>query len=111
MPLLGALQVQEIRRNYRGGDLSANQLIDILEHRVAYGAERASRVLVRLMCARKHYTEKAHTSTDKTMHYLMRVGSKSCHLRLDARGVVFQITDEQGHDLGTVPPWVAPGAS
>lgn len=112
MAMLGSLQIERIRRNHDGGDLSAIQLIDLLQNRVAPGAERASRELVRRMIAHKHFNRRAHTegSDDQTRHYTIYVNDRGHHLRLDARGIVFQITDENQHDLGTVPPWVAPGS-
>lgn len=112
MALLGSLQIERIRRNYQGGDLSARELIDILQHQIAFGAERASRELVRRMGAHGHYNKRAHTegSRDQTPHYLIRINNKGHHLRLDSHGIVFQITDDTGHDLGAVPPWVAPGS-
>jgi hypothetical protein len=112
MAMLGSIQTERVRRNHRGGDLSASQLLDLLQYRVAFGAERASRELVRRMSAHEHYNRAAHTagSRDKTAHYTVWVKGKGHHLRLDSRGIVFQITDEYERDLGTVPPWVAPGA-
>lgn len=111
MALLGSSQIEGIRRHYRGGDLSVRELIELLQHRVASGAERASRELVRRMCDYDHYNKKAHTegSSDETTHYLIRINNKGHHLRLDKAGVIFQITDDNRRDIGTVPPWVAPG--
>jgi hypothetical protein len=55
-------------------------------------------------------------SEDKTSHftvYIKRGGRfKGYHVRLDGRGVVWQITDlwfNEVRDLGVVPPWMAPG--
>ncbi|MGH9885242.1 MAG: hypothetical protein ACREBE_06925 [bacterium] len=112
MSRLGSLQIERIRRNQRGGDLSAAHLIHLLEEKVAIGAQRASRELIRRMMAFEHYNRRAHTtgSEDGTMHYTVYVKGKGHHLRLDSRGVVFQITDEFRRDLGSVPPWVAPGS-
>ena len=112
MPVLGSLQIEQVRRNHRGGDLSASQLLDLLQRRVASGAERASRELIRRMCAHEHYNRSAHTagSKDGTMHYTVWVNRRGHHLRLDANHIVFQVTDDCDSDLGIVPPWVAPGA-
>ncbi len=112
MECLGSLQIERIRINHRGGDLSAGQLLELLQRRVALGAERAARVLARRMATSHYFNRAAHTkgSKDKTSHYTVWIKNKGHHLRLDARGVVFQITDERGRDLGIVSPWVAPGA-
>jgi hypothetical protein len=112
MALLGALQIEKIRRNYTGGDMSTNQLLEILQNKVALGAERACRELARRMSDHKHFNRMKHKvgSRDGTLHYTIWVNNKGHHLRLDARGIVFQITDELGHDLGIVPPWVPPGS-
>jgi hypothetical protein len=111
MALLGSLQIERIRRNYRGGDLGVSRLLEILQFRVASGAERASRELVRRMMTHEHSNRAAHTegSRDGTLHYTVWIKGRGYHLRLDARGIVFQITDWLGRDLGTVPPWIAPG--
>jgi hypothetical protein len=112
MPLLAAPQIERIQRNYRGGDLSATELIDLLQHKVAPGAERASRELVRRMMEHAHFNRAAHTqgSRDATVHYTVYVNDRGHHLRLDSSGIIFQITDQAQRDLGVVPPWVAPGA-
>lgn len=112
MAMLGSLQVERVRRNHRGGDLSARELLELIQHRVAFGAERASRELVRRMCAHEHFNRDEHTagSRDATRHYTIWVNGRGHHLRLDAQGVVFQITDDLDRDIGVVPPWVAPGA-
>ena len=111
MALLGSLQVERMRRNYRGGDLSIAQLLDLLQNRVAPGAERASRELVRRMGMHGHWNQHIHIagSKDQTPHYTIWINSRGHHLRLDARGIVFQVTDPANQDLGVVPPWVAPG--
>jgi len=112
METLGSLQIERIRRNHRGGDLSARELLELLQRRVAMGAERGCRELVRRLARSPYSNMKAHNkgSRDKTMHYTIWIKGKGHHLRLDARGIIFQITDDRGRDLGIIPPWVAPGA-
>jgi hypothetical protein len=114
MAQLGARQIEGIRRNYVRGDLSVAQLLDLLQNRVATGAERAVRDLARLMMEHEHRNRALHDvgSHDRTMHYTIFVRGGGHHLRTDARGIVFQVTnDAQGHDLGEVAPWVPPGAA
>ncbi|MEX2142809.1 MAG: hypothetical protein WD894_26370 [Pirellulales bacterium] len=46
---------------------------------------------------------------DATNHLTVKVGDKSYHLRLDARGQLFQVTDKTGNGIGGVAPWASPG--
>ncbi len=112
MAILNPLQIDRIRRNHRGGDLTAGQLLEMLQHKVAPGAERAGRELVRRMAAHGHYNRASHKigSRDRTMHITIWVNNKGNHLRLDSHNIIFQITNDSGSDLGIVSPWVAPGS-
>jgi hypothetical protein len=115
MARFGARQIEGIRRNYLYGDLSVRQLLDLLQNKVAPGAERAVRDLARLLMETEHRNRALHNerSKDETMHYTIFVkGKGGHHLRADSRGIVFQVTDDpKGHDLGEVPPWVPPGGA
>ena len=110
MAELSSYQIEKIRRNHHGGDVTAAALLDLFQHRVASGAERAVRELVRRMTEDPHFNRREHTegSRDQTPHVTIWVNGRGHHLRLDSHGVVFQVT-EVGGDVGTVPPWVRPG--
>jgi len=102
-----------IRNGYRGGAIPCEQLLFLLDSRVSPGAMRARNAFARLLAgADSHRNIEAHTegSRDKTKHYTVFIDNRGYHLRLDANGVIFQITDPGGRDLGIVQPWVAPGA-
>jgi len=110
---------ERIVRNYRFGDLSATVLINLLESRVAGGADRSARILKKLLTRKYHRNLRYHTtgSKDSTVHYTVFLSNnqngsneKGYHLRLDANGIIFQITDNNGNDLGTIPGYVAPGS-
>jgi hypothetical protein len=103
---------ERIIRNHGGGDLDSQRLLAVLEGPFSPGVLRARNQLIRALAeARTHRNRAAHTqgSADKTMHYTIFVDGRGHHLRMDAKGVVFHITDQQG-TVGEVPPWVAPGA-
>ena len=102
---------ERIIRNFIGGDLSAEELIAILESKVAPGAQTSRTMLINLLAGGQHRNLRAHTqgSADGTVHYTVFVANRGYHLRLDRRGVIFQITDAQG-SLSRVPPWVRPGS-
>lgn len=109
---IDAQRRERIIRNYGGGDLDINRLLAMLEGPFSPGTQRArGEVIGKLANARKHRNRGAHTegSQDKTMHYTLFIDGRGYHLRLDAKGVVFHITHEQG-SVGDVPPWVAPGS-
>ncbi|MEZ5064052.1 MAG: hypothetical protein R3B81_04915 [bacterium] len=109
---LNSVQIESIRRNYDGGELSCDQLIELLESRVAPGAQPARTLFLRELVVGRHRNLRAHTegSKDGTLHYTVFVGGRGYHLRVDRRGVVFQITNKEG-DLHPVPPWVRPGGA
>jgi hypothetical protein len=103
-----------IRRNYVYGDLGPSEFLDLITGRVASGAARGVRALTRVLEESQYSVQEAHVtgSADQTMHYTVwihRHGRQGHHLRLDGNGVIFQVTDNTGRDMGEVPPWVAPG--
>jgi hypothetical protein len=106
---------ERIFRNFNGGHLSCEVLVEILERRISPGAMPARNKLVKLLAeCRAHRNLDAHsgkntTSLDGTMHYTVYVDNQGYHLRLDNGGNVFQIT-KKTEDLGVIPPWVPPGA-
>jgi len=103
----------KIKWSYRYGDLTCDDLLYLLENRVSPGAMRArNRLLFLLVNSRRHENLAAHNegSDDKTMHYTIYIDNKGYHLRLDRQGMVYQITNNNKQDLGTIPPWVPPGA-
>jgi len=98
---------ERILRNYRGGRLACTELLRLLETRVAPGAESSVRALVDILASRTHWNLAAHTegSRDGTRHYTVMAG-RGYHLRLDRRGVIFQVTvGETGRNLGPILPW------
>lgn len=103
-----------IRRNYAGGALSCNQLLDLLEFKVQYRCLRARNVLANILANYRHRNLRAHNenSRDRTRHYTIYAsGHRGIHLRLDANRTIFRIETEDGkRDLGTVAPWIPPGA-
>lgn len=105
---------EKVMRNYAGGNLRCDQLLDLLEYKTQHRCLRARNVLVKLLANHRHSNLRAHNenSNDKTKHYTLKIsGQRGIHLRLDAKGTVFQILGDDGKkDLGTVPPWVGPGA-
>lgn len=103
---------ERIIRNHGGGDLDSKQLLAVLEGPFAPGALRGRNQLIRLMAAaRTHRNRRAHTtgSQDRTMHYTIFIDGRGHHLRMDAKGVVFHITDRDD-TVGGAHPWVAPGS-
>ncbi|MGI9628763.1 MAG: hypothetical protein ACR2QM_18150 [Longimicrobiales bacterium] len=102
---------ERIQRNYAGGDLSCEDLLELLERKISPRAHFSRTKLVRELARARHRNLRAHTtgSDDKTMHYTVFVRGTGYHLRLDAKGVVYQITDGPNSDLSSVPPWVRPG--
>ncbi len=102
-----------IKATYGGGDLSCPDLLDILENCISQGATRGRNKLLQIIARSDRHTniaEHVTGSKDKTMHITIRVDGKGYHLRLDGKGNVFQITGKLG-DLGTIPPWIAPGTN
>lgn len=117
--MLTPFQKEKILRHYLFGQISVMRLIYLFENNVAPGAERAAKVLADLMVQKYHQNLRDHNegSQDETMHYTIRLSNnrngsnwKGFHLRLDAKGVIFQITDDQRRDIGTIPGYVPPGA-
>jgi hypothetical protein len=104
---------EKIMRSYGGGDLTCQGLLNLLQGHVSYGAMRARNKLLAILAeARRHTNHAAHKtgSNDRTMHYTIFIDGRGYHLRIDAQGAIFQITDNQQRDLGVIPPWVPPGA-
>jgi len=104
--------VEKIRRNYAGGDLNCQALLKLIQTKVAPRALRARNELAGRMASARHRNLSAHKTTgdDETPHYTIFVKNKGHHLRLNRQGVVWQITDGAGRDLGVVPTWFSPGA-
>lgn len=107
---ISPILAQRIRHNYRGGELTAEDWLEIAEGNVMPGAERAMRVLLRLQASNPWRILRAHTegSRDGTLHYTV-FAPAGYHVRLAGDGHVFQVTGPDGIDLGTIPPWVRPG--
>ncbi len=108
---LAPLQRERVQRNYLYGDLSCDELIDLLENKIAPAVHFSRTKLVNELVTRPHRNLKAHTkgSDDKKLHYTVFVNGRGYHLRLDRRGIIFQITDRDGN-LSPVLPWTPPGA-
>ncbi|MCF2505392.1 hypothetical protein L0663_18515 [Dyadobacter sp. CY107] len=108
-------QRERIYRSYTSGPLSCKQLLSILENNIAPGAVRGRNELIRrLLDCHAHRNLEAHSgketsSKDGTMHYTIYVDGVGHHMRMDQKGIVFQITDKIG-DIGGIPPWVSPGS-
>lgn len=116
MLILSSRTIDAIRRNYEFGALGGAALIELMTNRVAPGAERGARALARILEDRRFSVQDAHEegSRDAVNHYTVWVhhhGHRGYHLRLDSRGIIFQVTGPDGRDLGQVSPWVAPGST
>ena len=103
--------IEAIRRNYGRGDLSSDELITLLEGKVAPRAHAARNKLVQQLSTSRHTNLRSHTkgSRDNTMHYTIFVRGRGYHLQVDYRGVIFRITDESKTNITGIEPWVRPG--
>lgn len=97
-----------------GQPISPAAVVGLLAERVAPGAQsQARRLLQRMAQSRWEVVAGVHQSpADGTTHVTVDAGGRR-HLRLDARGVIFDITNaganQQARREGRPPPWVAPG--
>lgn len=106
---------RKISRYY--DNISVEGVIEKLENATAPGARRGSKKMLEMMTSREwDLVEGIHTSADATSH--IRVSTKrgkrdpgtTWHLRLDRKGVIFDITNGLDERLAGNLPYVAPGA-
>lgn len=112
--LLNSQVRERIFRRHAGGDLTAQQLIHLLECRVSPGALPGRNELVRRLAdCRRHRNLRAHTegSDDGTSHYTVYIDGRGYHLRVDAKGIIFQVTDNSRQDIRGYDPWRPPGSA
>lgn len=97
-----------------GQPIAPAGVVGLLAERVAPGAQSlARRLLQRMAQGRWEVVAGLHQSpADGTTHVTVDAGGRR-HLRLDARGVIFDITNAgatpQARRDGRPPPWMAPG--
>lgn len=91
------------------------EVVDLLSGATSPAAQPGGRALLRGMASGTwRLIRGAHRSRDDaTLHVTVEVAGVRYHLRLDARGCVFDITRVVGgatHRPAGGPPWVGPGA-
>lgn len=106
MGMFSTQVVERIRQNYGGGDLAAGDLLDLLQFRVAPGAERASQVLARKLCAGAHSNRAQGGGGAKggALLYEIAIGGDEYLVHLDGRHFADSITDSANVDLACSEP-------
>lgn len=95
--------------------IRAARVIDLLVASTSPAAQRGARDLIRQMSVVpwKVIANIHRSASDSTPHINVEVSRKIYHLRLDARGCVFDITAADAGETIRPPgpsPWVRPGA-
>ncbi len=99
-----------------GEPVNAAAVVAMLAERIAPRAQSAARTLLRQMAAGswKVVAGIHQSASDGTPHITVDAGGRR-HLRLDRRGVIFDITTAGATPAqrrgGWPPPWSAPGAA
>ena len=99
-----------------GDTVRAGNVVDLLVNATSPGAQLGARKLLTLMSnSRWKVIANIHRSrNDPTPHIRVSVRNEEYHLRLDARGCVFDITHRKGDEtirLSQHLPYVRPGAA
>jgi len=98
-----------------GRSIRSDKVVDLLAASTSPAAQRGARQVLRAMAATPWRVVAAvHTNRhDMTRHITIEVGRTRYHLRLDARGSIFDITTVLGEEIQRVSgnrPWVRPGS-
>ena len=98
-----------------GRPINSDDVVDLLADRTSPGAQPSARQLLRDMSSVSWRVVAAihQNDHDNTPHITIEIGGTRYHLRLDARGCIFDITyfnrDVAARPAG-LPGWMGPGA-